>query len=94
MLIPIACDEPDIDLYGNDVNSDPNDKDYGYDSGRRDSASQCQSLCQSRKDCNFFTFKKGSKECWLKTSDFGRKFESGSISGPKFCGNECNIIYA
>ena len=89
MWIFIECSQliPDTDFYGNDINSRRNDKDYGAGAGRRDSASQCQALCQSRIGCNFFTYKMALKECWLKTSNSGSHYQSGAISGPKFCGN-------
>ena len=84
------CDEPDTDYVGNDINSDKNDDDYGSGAGKRDSLEQCRDLCKSRKRCNFFSYKKQSKECWLKTSDSGKRLASGTISGTTFCGNVCN----
>ena len=32
-----------------------------------------------------FTYRPISKQCWLKTTDEGRRFEGGSISGRKHC---------
>ena len=78
---------PDTDFPGNDLNSNQNDGDYAVGAGRRDSVSQCRALCQSRARCEFFTYKTASKECWLKTSNSSSAYQSGAISGPKFCGN-------
>ena len=84
-----GCFETDYDYAGNDINADPNDKDYGRDAGKRDSPEDCQRLCQDRQDCAFFTYKERNKECWLKTSDAGRHYQerSNAISGKKYCGN-------
>ena len=80
------CFDYDRDYEGNDINSDPNDKDYGAGAGRRNSARQCQILCQSRTECNFFTYRPSVRSCWLKNLDSGRRYETGAISGTKFCG--------
>ena len=87
MWIFIVCTISDTDFFGNDINSDQNDKDYAVGAGKRESASKCQALCQTRDGCNFFTYKTASKECWLKSSNSSSNFQSGAISGPKYCGN-------
>ena len=50
-----------------------------------DAAGCCQ-LCVANPQCNFFSFNSGkvasgSENCWLKTSDVGRRQEGNSISG-------------
>ena len=71
----------------NDLNADPSDPDYAAGAGTRDSARECQELCQKRAECNFFTYVKSYYgACFLKTSDSGRRAFSGAVSGTKFCG--------
>ena len=82
-----ACFEIDINFVGNDINADQSDKDYGSGAGIRNSVRECQELCQSRAECNVFTYKTVSKACWLKRNEPMKLFQSGVISGPKFCGN-------
>ena len=81
-----SCFQYDLDYEGSDINSDPSDLDYGAGAGRRDSARKCQILCQSRSECNFFTYRPSEKSCWLKALDSGRRHQPGAISGNKFCG--------
>ena len=33
----------------------------------------------------FFTYRPYDMECWLKTSDSGKRSDTGSVSGNKFC---------
>ena len=87
-----ACFEIDTDLVGNDINVDQSDKEYGSGAGMRNSVRECQELCQSRTECNVFTYKTGTKECWLKTTESEKLFQSGVISGPKFCGNSIRCL--
>ena len=78
--------ERDYEGYeGSDINADPSDEDYGAGDGRRDSAEQCQRLCQSRHACEFFTYRPNDRSCWLKTLGLTR-YQTGAISGNKFCG--------
>ena len=78
------CCEPNTDYMGNDINADPDDKDYG---ARVESAVACQGLCQARRTCHFFTYNQGSGTCWLKKTDSGRTYSANGISGKRFCGN-------
>ena len=79
----IECFEVDIDYTGNDLNHRTTDKNYARGSGSRNSASECQTLCNETPECNFFTYNGG--HCFLKWSNSGRKQYSGAISGPKQC---------
>ena len=85
IVILETCLEDNIDLYGNDINSDPTDENYGSGAGRRASSNECQQLCRLTKRCAFFTYKLSSRLCWLKTTDSGRRSQKGAISGPKVC---------
>ena len=53
-----------------------------------ESAEVCQLLCQIKKGCMTFTYKLSTKECWLKTTDSGRRVAAGSISGKKYCNGD------
>ena len=80
-----GCFQYERDYEGNDINADPDDEDYGAGDGRRDSAEQCQLLCQSRPACDFFTYRPNERSCWLKTLGW-TGYQTGAISGTKFCG--------
>jgi len=74
---PQACNmEKNVDYYGHDLNPYT-----GRNEDRRETAEDCRKLCRSNPDCNYFTWKKQSEECWLKTSNKGSIYELGSISG-------------
>ena len=45
----LPCFELKIGFYGNEINTDPNDKDYGNGVGKQESALECQQLCQLRE---------------------------------------------
>ncbi len=77
----LPCFELKIGFYGNEINTDPNDKDYGNGVGKQESALECQQLCQLRDECNFFTYVVDDKSCWLLSSDSGRTQGSQYISG-------------
>ena len=61
VLLP--CFEQTVGFYGNEINTDPNDKDYGNGVGKQESALECQQLCQLRDECNFFTYVVDDKSC-------------------------------
>ena len=89
ILILPDCVEHETDFAGNDINAHRNDTDYARGAGRRNSIGQCRDLCQSRDGCNYFTYNKRFRHCYLKTSDSGRRSftrYSGVSSGTKFCG--------
>ena len=70
--------------------------DIGTSAPKTNSAAECQIMCQSIPECNFFTWKQNSKNCFLKTSDSGITAGGGSISGPKTCypeGSKCYIFF-
>ena len=67
------------------MNDNPSDKDYASGKGKRDSVSECQKLCQSRKGCLFFTYHSSSKTCWLKAGRITRASFAGWVSGRKYC---------
>ena len=79
------CFELDIGYPGNDLNSQPGNVNYALGEGRRDSAKECQQLCQQTQGCLFFTYRHASKECWLKSEDSGRSTQNGAISGKNYC---------
>ena len=81
----LPCFELKIGFYGNEINTDPNDKDYGNGVGKQESALECQQLCQIREECNYFTYVVDDKSCWLLSSDSGRTQGSQYISGKKYC---------
>ena len=68
--------EENIDYSGYDLNLDT-----GRNKDRKETAEDCRKLCNSNPQCNYFTWKKNSKECWSKTSNKGRHNQRGSISG-------------
>ena len=82
----VNCFENDIDYPGYDINKDPNGANYANGAGKRDSAKECQQLCQQEIGCKFFTHNQSSRQCWLKTLASSRRQNGGSTSGPKTCG--------
>ena len=50
------------------------------------SAHHCQSSCSSNPACNYFTFDKVSKWCYLKDVQGCNATNGNRISGPKTCG--------
>jgi hypothetical protein len=47
-------------------------------------SAECCSLCQTHTACNFFTWmpqKTGNENCWLKSSDAGKRAMHGRVSG-------------
>ena len=79
--LPVAtqCFEQNTDFHSNVIHLG-----YGVDT-KQNSATDCQLFCQNKEGCDFFTFNTVSKECWLKTSDVGRRVAYHHISGTKFC---------
>ena len=49
------------------------------------SVKQCQLVCQTTPQCQFFSFDLDNERCWLKKSDDGRVFKTDFISGKKYC---------
>ena len=88
-----SCCEAETDYHGHDINNKKDDENYG---AKVDSALSCQKLCQARPACRFFTYAKdilGIGNCWLKTTDLGRRYHKNHISGKKYCGNHSTIVY-
>lgn len=55
----------------------------GKTTDRRSSLEACRELCNSNKDCNYFTWKgQWGGQCWLKTGITRKKSEDRTISGP------------
>ena len=77
-----------MDYCGNDINLNSGHEHYGRGAGKRESAEECQKLCQETEGCSVFTYKTRIKECWLKSTDTGRSYSAGDISGKKFCDSE------
>ena len=82
----LDCYEQNTNLNGYDINVQPDDVNYALGSGKRNSNFECQQLCRSTEDCEFFTYNPNKNFCFLKTSDRGRSQLHGIVSGPKFCG--------
>ena len=91
--------EHETDFVGNDLDySDgeedkwgSNDDECGNGCGvwkgcaMRDSVMECLVLCRVTYGCNVFTYNVIDKICKLKTSDSGRTFSPGQISGRAGC---------
>ena len=83
----VGCFDIDIDYAGFDIGTGP---EYAG-SVKTKSASACQELCQAAPLCQFWTWDDrpgehdGKWNCWLKSSEKGRKRFAGHISGPKRC---------
>ena len=88
----LDCYEQNTNLNGYDINVQPDDENYALGSGKRNSNFECQQLCQSTEDCEFFTYNPNRNFCFLKTSDRGRSQLQGIVSGPKFCCKYHDII--
>ena len=65
--------------------------DYGKGSGKRDSPSECQRLCQKRDGCKTFVWKP-NRVCWLKSEYVKKKNQEGTISGQKYCDENTHAI--
>ena len=81
----LPCFEQKVGFHGNEINTDPDDSDYGSGVGKQESALECQQMCQARDECKFFTYVADDKTCWLQTSDTGRISGSQYTSGKKYC---------
>ena len=83
-----ACEEMDIDLAGNDIDS-------ALDVATWE---QCAHICKQRSDCSFWTWVSDDyvidediiHKCHLKNGDSGRTSAKGLISGNSTCG-ECKF---
>ena len=79
----INCYEPGKDYTGNDLND-------GYNT-LKDSAKECQELCQQNSACVGFTWVKDrlsdkGRECWLKSHMDNFTYNDDVVSGPRYCG--------
>ena len=63
--------------------SDPN---ANFDTAFKESAQACAEFCASTDRCFFWTWSPGNKNCNVKTSDAGRRYNHGVISGTRACG--------
>ena len=59
----LPCLEQKVDFFGNDINIDPVDRDYGSGVGRQNNVVACQLLCQQRNECKLFTYIPDTKAC-------------------------------
>lgn len=77
------CFESDTDYYGNDINLST-----ARTTDRRNSPSECQTLCSEREGCLYFTWKRTPRECFLKSGGGPAKgnFDAEATSGPRTCG--------
>ena len=84
-IISDSCFSYDTDNPFNDIQPAPYAVDGAF--GTK-SVQECQQLCQSVYDCNFFVYdtRVYEKKCWLKT---GKGIilppTAGTVLGPKFC---------
>jgi len=85
-----VCFEDNIDYYGGDLENVP----FDQVPTERD----CQARCEKNPDCRFWTWGKpdhshGPKICFQKDNIRGRKNNSQTISGPKFCSSKYKKHY-
>ena len=69
---------PNVYYPGMSINSGHDDE--------KNTAEECQHLCQQTDDCNVFTWDSERKWCWLKSGISSSIELQGAISGPKTCG--------
>ena len=79
--------EQDTDYCGHDViNETPTNVENSL---------ACKGLCQDNDKCSFWThdFSGGNltQNCWLKSSNSGRRSFQDHVSGPKFC-SKLNVM--
>jgi len=80
---------PNTDYPGNDINLRRKDKTNSY--------KECRTLCEEAEGCNAYTYHRGSKNCYLKSSISRKAYKGGTISGKpcKKCKPEvCKPAYA
>jgi len=73
-LKPGCAKEDNIDYNGNDIKN----KQVG-------SLGECINWCGETPECRYWSFGKSDRRCYLKTSNTGRRENSGTISGTKNC---------
>ena len=74
----LDCYEANTEFEGFDLESN-------YNGSSVELVSKCQEDCKNEVGCKFFTYNKKNKHCYLKTSDAGRRFKNGAISGIAPC---------
>lgn len=77
-----GCFEVGVDYTGSDLER--------IEGSLIDSPEDCQAVCQQSKDCFYFTWVAGSKNCYLKGlfAPLGRRQDAtttGVVSGARFC---------
>ena len=91
-MLPLAgtCLEKNVDHHGNDLHGNCRDQ---PDAWKRDTPEECSGLCKVTDGCELFTWistdhpwELGRKRCCLKHSLGAATYESGVVSGTKFCG--------
>merc|ERR1712142_654160 len=77
------CIEQGVDFWGNEVSN----KDFQWIQNIP-SAHACACACQQHHECKVFTWAANIKQCYLKTSDKGRRAAASHLySGSKYCCN-------
>merc|ERR1712142_480429 len=79
--------EQGVDFWGNEVSN----KDFQWIQNIP-SAHACACACQQHHECKVFTWAANIKQCYLKTSDKGRRAAASHLySGSKYCckGSDC-----
>lgn len=76
----VDCFDEDNDYPGLDINLAS-----AKTTDRKENAEECQALCKTNKECNFFTWSSANKRCYLKSGKSRVNDETGAISGPKNC---------
>ena len=69
----VDCNEYDVNYSGNNVKSGTSNNEW-----------ECQKMCQENSKCQFWTFVKAHRKCWLKDAKSASK-SNGLVSGPKLC---------
>jgi hypothetical protein len=78
-----ACGQPGTDYRGFYLYSTAGNNDYAG----LTSSEECQELCQLAPGCNYFTYGKVQKRCWLNYGLGQKVAQADYFFGPKYCHN-------
>ena len=79
-----SCAEDNTAYYGNNLNMPWNEKNGDLKS----SSTECQRTCDKTSGCNFWSWMKGRKRCYLKHSKSTRH----PVHGEVYPGNDPNFV--
>merc|ERR1712080_746736 len=66
-----------IQYYGHDLGGNPRTNVNAWE--------QCARMCRDHFACFYWTWRIGSRKCYLKTSNAGRRTINDAVSGSKIC---------